>query len=244
MPDLDFKLSIVVPAYNEEKRIHTILEAIEKYVKGKDFRIETLIVVDGSPDNTADVAEAYSDKIPNFRVIRGRENRGKGGAVAHGFSLAKGKYVVFSDADNSTPIEQVDKLLKYAENFDVVIGSRYCSGGKLAVPQPFYRIAGSRFLNILIQLLAVPGVKDTQCGFKLFEREAANRIFSKMSVKGWSFDIEILAIARKLGYKIKEVGITWYDNPHSAVNPIKDGLRMITDSWQVRKNIISGVYNK
>ena len=156
--------------------------------------------------------------------------------------LAKGKYVLFTDADNSTPFEQVDKLLKYIDMYEVVIGSRYCKGGKLAHPQPLSRIIGSRGLNAVIQLLAVRGIKDTQCGFKLFRREAAQEIFKRQTFDRFSFDIEVLAIARKLGYKTKEVGITWYDDPHSTVNPIKDGLRMLSDSLQVRKNIIARKY--
>lgn len=237
-------LSIVVPAYKEAKRIHIILEAIEKYVKSKDFLVETIVVVDGSPDKTAEVARGFSDKIPNFKVMEGEENRGKGGAVQDGMLEALGKYILFTDADNSTPIEQVDKLLEFADTNEVVIGSRYCRGGKLAVPQSLFRRAGSRALNLMIQMLAIRGIEDTQCGFKLFEKKAAKEIFGLQSIFDFSFDIEILAVARKLGYRIKEVGITWYDNPHSTVSPIKDGLRMIGDSWQIRKNIFAGKYRR
>ncbi|MEK9156436.1 MAG: dolichyl-phosphate beta-glucosyltransferase [Patescibacteria group bacterium] len=240
--DKNIYLSIIVPAYKEEERIHLILDAIIAYMKGVDFEIEVIIVVDGSPDKTAEAALAYKNKMPHLRVIDRKENRGKGYTVKEGVLAATGKYILFADADNSTPVEQVDKLLQYINKYDVVIGSRYANGGKLARPQPLHRVLGSRFLNIFIQILAVGGIKDTQCGFKLFERKAAEKIFKRQTFERFSFDIEILAIARKLDYKVKEAGITWYDNPHSTVNPIKDGLRMIQDSWTVRKNIITGRY--
>jgi dolichyl-phosphate beta-glucosyltransferase len=239
----DYYLSIVIPAYKEGSRIHKSLDALIEYQKKHDFLIETIVVVDGSPDNTADLAKEYQDKIPNLKVIDRKENKGKGYTVKEGILLADGKYILFTDADNSTPLNQVDKLLECADKYEVVIGSRYCDGGKLAHPQPFYRILGGRVLNLIIQLLATRGIKDTQCGFKLFQKDAAQEIFKRQTFDRFSFDIEILAIARKLGYKVKEVGITWYDDPHSTVKPLKDGLRMVKDSWQVRKNITAKKYH-
>lgn len=235
-------LSIVIPAYKEAHRIHKILDAIFEFSKIKDYTIETIVVVDGSPDNTAEAARKYQDKIKNLQVIDRKENKGKGYTVREGMLAAKGKYVLFSDADNSTPVEQVDKLLKYRNDYDVVIGSRYVYGGKLAVPQSFVRKMGGRILNFIIRTTAVSGIADTQCGFKLFSNKAAQEIFAKQTFDRFSFDIEILAIARSLGYKIREVGITWYDDPHSTVNPIKDGLRMIKDAWTVRKNVNAKKY--
>jgi dolichyl-phosphate beta-glucosyltransferase len=240
----NFYLTIIVPAYKEEKRIHIILEAIEKYEKTKDFKIQTIVVADASPDKTVEAAKTFTEKISNLTVIDGKVNKGKGGAVQEGVLAASGQYVLFADADNSTPVKQVDKLLKYADKYEVVIGSRYCPEGKLAIPQSFTRRFGSRVLNTVIQLLAIYGIKDTQCGFKLFEQKAAKEIFKRQTIFGFSFDIEILAIAKKLGYKIKEAGITWYDDPHSTVNPIKDGVRMIKDAWAVRKNLATDQYKK
>ncbi len=235
-------LSIVVPAYKEKDRIHLILEAIIRYRKRVDFDIETIVVVDGSPDGTSAAAEEFAGKLEGLRVIDRKENRGKGYTVKEGMLKARGRYLLFADADNSTPIEQADKLLKYIEKYEVVIGSRYNNGGREARPQPIHRIIGSRALNLIIQLLTVPGIKDTQCGFKLFQREAAKKIFQRQTFERFSFDIEILAIAKKCGFRVYEAGIMWYDNPHSTVNPIKDGLRMIKDAWQVRKNIVAGKY--
>jgi len=239
----EYFLSIVVPAYKEEGRLHKIVEAFLEYKKSHDFSMELIIVVDGSPDTTAEVARSFSEKVPHLRVIDRKENMGKGYTVKEGVLNASGKHVLFTDADNSTPLDQLDKLLKYVDTHQVIIGSRYCRGGKLARPQPFYRIAGTRALNLIIRLLAIRGIHDTQCGFKLFRREAAKEIFKRQTIYRFSFDIEILAIARKLGYKIKEVGITWYDDPHSTVNPIKDGIKMVKESWLIRKNLLAGKYN-
>lgn len=241
MPN-QFYLSIVIPAYKEEFRIAKILTAILDYEKSHDFEIETIVVNDGSPDHLVEAANKFKSKIGNLVVIDRKENRGKGFSVKEGMLAARGKYVLFADADNSTPLYQVDKLLKFADEYDVVIGSRYSNGGKLAKPQSIIRRIGSRALNIVIQLLADRGIRDTQCGFKLFESKAAKEIFKRQTFDRFSFDIEILAIARKLGYKIKEAGIIWYDDPHSTVNPFKDGLRVLGDSWQVRKNIMAGKY--
>jgi dolichyl-phosphate beta-glucosyltransferase len=238
----DYYVSIVVPCYKEEKRLSKIFEAIKEYKKAHDFTIETIIVIDGSPDKTAEVAKEQAKGMTDVKIIDRKENRGKGYTVKEGVENATGQYILFTDADNSTPLEQLDKLLKYIEIYPVAIGSRYCDGGKLAHPQPLQRIIGGRVLNAIIQLLAVRGIKDTQCGFKLFEKKAGKEIFKRATFERFSFDIEILAIARKLGYKVKEVGITWYDDPHSTVDPIKDGLRMIKDSWMVRKNITQKKY--
>lgn len=238
----EYYLTIVIPAYKEENRIHKILDAIIEYEKTVDFAIEVLIIVDGSPDKTAEAAHNYDGKIKNLVIVDRKENKGKGYTVREGMLKARGKYRIFADADNSTPIEQVDKLLKYVKEYDVVIGSRYTDGGKLAIPQSFVRKSGSRVLNAFIRLTAVSGIHDTQCGFKLFSERAAHRVFSKQTFDRFSFDIEILAIAKKMGFKIKEIGITWYDDPHSTVNPINDGLRMLKDAIQVRKNIRTGVY--
>ena len=235
-------LSIVIPAYREEGRIHKILDAVLKFEKSQDYQIETIVVADGSPDDTAGAAQSYGDKLSHLKVIKGNVNKGKGGAVQEGMLEASGEYIIFADADNSTPIGQVEKLLNYVPKYEVVIGSRYVSDGRLAVPQPFIRRLGSRGLNLIIQMLAVYGIKDTQCGFKLFSQKAAREIFSRQTITDFSFDIEILAIARKLGYKIKEAGIIWYDDPHSTVNPIKDGIKAVKDAWKVRQNLIAGKY--
>lgn len=238
-----FKLSIVIPAYKEAERIHKSLDAITQYEKAHDFGIEVIVVLDGTPDDTLGAAEKYRDKVKNLKIIDRKENKGKGFTVKEGVLAARGKYILFTDADNATPIDEVDKLFKHVNDHDIVIGSRYVKGGKLAVPQGIIRKAGGRFLNLIIQSLAIPGIIDTQCGFKLFENEAGKRIFDKMTFDRFSFDIEILAIGKKMGYKIKEVGITWFNDSHSTVSPVKDGLKMIRDAWRVNRNMSRGIYN-
>lgn len=239
----EIKLSIIIPAYKEEVRIHKSLDAIGKYQESHDFPVETIVVLDGTPDNTLEAVEKYKEKLKNLEIIDRKENKGKGYTVKEGMLAAKGEYMLFTDADNATPIEQVDKLLEHIENYEIVIGSRYTKGGKLAIPQGPIRKIGGRVLNLIIQSLAVPGVSDTQCGFKLFQKEAGKKIFEKMTFDRFSFDIEILAIGKKMGFKIKEVGITWFNDPHSTVSPIKDGLKMIRDAWRVNRNIASDVYH-
>ncbi|MCX6810796.1 MAG: glycosyltransferase family 2 protein [Candidatus Berkelbacteria bacterium] len=235
-------LSIIIPAYKEAERIHKSLEAIIEYEKSHDFPIEVLIVLDGTPDDSLGVAEKYRDRIKGLKIIDRKENKGKGYTVKQGILEAKGKYILFTDADNATPIDQVDKLLKYKDEYPVVIGSRYITSGKLAIPQSFVRKTGGRFLNLIIRMLAVGGIRDTQCGFKMFKHNVAKEIFKRMTFERFSFDIEVLAIARLHKYKIKEVGITWYDDPHSTVSPIKDGFKMIRDAWTVNRNIAKGIY--
>ena len=235
-------LSIVIPAYKEEKRIHKILDAVIDYEKEHDFAIEVVVVIDGTPDNTAQAAEKYKERIKGLKIIDRKENKGKGYTVKEGMLAASGEYIIFVDADNATPIEQVDKLLKYHDEYQVMIGSRYVKGGKLAIPQGFFRKIGGRALNLIIRMLTIPGIRDTQCGFKLFENSAAKEIFKRVTFDRWSFDIEVLAIARAHKFKIKEIGITWYNDPHSLVSPIKDGLKMIRDACVVRRNLKKGVY--
>ena len=235
-------LSIVIPAYKEAERIHKSLDAIVEYQRDHDFDIEVVVVLDGTPDDTLGAVEKYKEKIKGLKIIDRKENKGKGYTVKEGMLAAKGKYIIFTDADNATPIEQADKLLKFISDFPVVIGSRYIKGSRLAIPQGIVRKIGGRVLNLFISSLAVSGIRDTQCGFKLFEHQAAKEIFKRMTFDRFSFDIEILAIAKKLGYQIKEVGITWFNDPHSTVSPIKDGLKMIRDAWRVNRNLAKGVY--
>jgi len=237
-----FYLSVVIPAYNEEKRISKILDSISQYQQKHTSEMEVIVVIDASSDGTEEITRSYSGRIKNLKVIVGVKNIGKGGAIAGGVKEARGQYILFADADNSTPFEQVDNLLKYANDFGVVIASRYCKGGKLLIPQPFSRRIGGRALNLLVQSILLPGLKDTQCGFKLFKAELAKVIFAKMTINRWSFDLEILAIARYLGAKIKEVGVIWLDNPHSRVNPIRDGVQMIKDAWTIKRNIRQDLY--
>lgn len=238
----EIELSVIIPCYNEEKRIGKILESIAKYQSDHHFKMEVLVMLDGTPDDTLKSALQFQDKVKGLIVNDRKENHGKGYSVKEGMLKAKGKFRLFADADNSTPFEQVDKLMKFSDRYSVIIGSRYVPGGGQKKKQSLVRIIGSRVLNLFIQFLAVRGIHDTQCGFKLFSAEAAEKIFKRQTIDRWSFDIELLAIAKTLGYQIAEVPIIWYDDPHSTVNPIKDGLKMIAASWQIRKKVLKGKY--
>jgi glycosyltransferase involved in cell wall biosynthesis len=235
-------LSVIIPAYKEQERIHQILEAITDYQKSHDFEMEVIVVIDGSPDDTLTAALQFQNKVKGLKVINRKENKGKGYSVKQGMLEASGDFRLFADADNSTPFQQVDRLFDFIDKYDVVIGSRRVAGGGQKRKQSLFRRVGSDALNLIIQILAVRGIKDTQCGFKLLSADAAKQIFPRLTVDRWSFDIEMLAIARTLGLKVAEVPIAWNDDPHSTVNPIKDGLKMIAASWQIRKNVLRGLY--
>jgi len=235
-------LSVVIPAFKEEKRIYKILSAIVDYQSKHDFKIETIVVLDGTPDDTLTAALNFQNKLRDLKVINRKENRGKGYSVKEGMLKASGEFRLFADSDNSTPFDQADKLLEFMKKYDVAIGSRYIQGGGQKKKQPLVRIIGSRVLNLVIRTLAVRGILDTQCGFKLFNEKAAEAIFKRQTIDRWSFDIELLAIARQLNFNIAEVPVVWNDDPHSTVSPIKDGLKMVAASWQIRKNVLRGIY--
>lgn len=236
-------LSIVVPAYNEESRLVPSLQKIHDYLDSRNYDYELIVVSDGSTDRTAEVARRWC--LPGFplTVIDRKENRGKGYTVREGFERAGGRYVLFSDADLSTPIEEVEKLLPFfQQGFDVVIGSRSLKDSQVLVHQPWYRELMGKIFNRIVQGLAVPGIIDTQCGFKCFSRDAVKKVFPICRIDGFAFDVEILYLARKLGFKIKEVPIRWIDSPRSTISPIGDSLRMFRDILQVRLNDWRGFY--
>lgn len=236
-------LSIIIPAYNEEKRLPGTLESIAEYLKQIDKEIEVIVVDDGSSDNTTKVAEKMKSDIKNLKVINYGENRGKGYAVKTGMLAAKGDYTLFMDADNATPITEIEKLWPFASGFEVVIGSRHLKTSNVVIKQPWYRILISRLGNFVIQALLIKGIKDTQCGFKLFSKKAAKEIYSRQKIDRWGFDMEILAIAQKiLGYKIKEVPVSWYNSPDSRLRPIRDGFRTLRELIKIKINLISGKY--
>lgn len=230
-------LSLVFPAYNEELRLPRSLEKTVAYLKRQSYSSEIIVVDDGSSDRTADGARSVLDPsgIP-FKVISLDTNRGKGFAVKTGMEAAAGEYVFFSDSDLSTPIEELERLLPLLEKeYDVAIGSRGMKESKLEVRQPFLREYGGRSLNLLVQLIAMPGIKDTQCGFKGFRAVAAKQITSRQKLSGYSFDVEILYIARKLGMKIAEVPITWRNDPATKVSAVREGIKIVIDSFRIRK---------
>jgi len=237
-------LSIVVPAYNEEHRLPPTLARLAAYLSTQPMRWEIVVVDDGSRDDTCGVVERAMATIPNLRLIRQRPNRGKGAAVRLGMLAARGQIRVMSDADGSMPPEQLPRLLApiIACTAEIAIGSRYAEGAKSDVVQPLYRVLWSRLANLLVQRSLVPGVRDTQCGFKAFTAEAARDLFARGRIDGWAFDLEILALARRAGFAIAEVGVEWTDDRRSRVNPLKDMWKVMSEAMTIRKNLRRGVY--
>lgn len=212
-------LSVIVPAYNEMKRLPITLVDMDKKLQEMDIpSYEIVVVNDGSSDGTAEVAKRLEPLIKNLRVVDNQENHGKGFVVRDGMLKAKGEIRIFTDADNSTTIEQFMKMKPlFDEGAQVVIGSRAIEGAELDPPQPFSKRIMGKAGNLFIQMMAVPGIWDTQCGFKAFKRTAAEDIFSRTTIDRWAFDVEALALARKLGYEIKEVPVYWKNDINSHV---------------------------
>lgn len=228
-------LSVVVPAYNEEERLPRTLEGLHEYYSRQSYTYEVVVVSDGSRDSTRQLVETFAQTHPGFRVIEYHPNHGKGYAVRTGILGTDGELVLFCDADLATPQEETEKLLTHMQQgADVAIGSRPLRESRLEVRQPFYREMLGRAFNKAVQLLAVPGIDDTQCGFKLFTRKCAQDVFSRCKVDGFSFDIEALIIARDLGYRIDEVPIRWRHQEGSKVSLLRDGVRMLRDLVKMR----------
>jgi dolichyl-phosphate beta-glucosyltransferase len=219
-------LSVIIPCYNEEKRIAKTLEAIYCHLREKPYEWEILVVDNGSTDGTRKLVEEYADKIKNLQLIV-RSSHGKGWAVKQGMMAARGEYRLFTDADNSTDFKQLDKLLPYATHgADVVISSRKKEGAVITEKQPFYRVWLGNLFPLLVRLLVprLRDIKDTQNGFKLFTRQAAEKIFPHQTVFYWAFDVEVLALAKIFGFKISEVPIVWQNDDQSKMN-LKGMLR-------------------
>ncbi|MBN2197699.1 glycosyltransferase family 2 protein [Candidatus Wolfebacteria bacterium] len=234
-------LSIIIPAYNEAKRLPETLADINKKIKelkfpsGKQDDYEIIVVNDGSKDATVDAAERFKSLIDNFKLIDNKKNHGKGWVVRQGMLEAKGKIRLFTDADNSTSLEQFNNMIPYfEEGYDVVIGSRDIKGAKLVPPQPWYKRLAGNIGNLIIQILLLPGIWDTQCGFKAFTKESAENIFSLIKSERWAFDVEALALAKKCNYKIKEIPITWVNSVFSHVKMsayLKSLLEVFKIKW-------------
>jgi len=237
---LSIFLSVIIPAYNEESRLPDTLEQVFHFLEKQRFSSEVIVVENGSTDKTFEVAQKFSSRHKNFRVIQ--TERGKGTAVQRGMLEAQGEYRFMCDADLSMPIEEVTKFLPPALNdIDIVIASREVEGS-VRYDEPRYRHFGGRGINYIIQILALPGLNDTQCGFKCFRADVVEDIFNLQTMKGWSFDIELLFIARRRGYRVREIPIDWYYHPETKVNAVRDALRMIGDIFRIRTNAWRGRY--
>lgn len=229
-------LSIIIPAYNEEERIGKILRRVDAYLKEQVFTAEIVVVIDGAKDNTARVASDLQAEIVNLRVIDRKENRGKGYTVREGMLAAMGEIRLFSDADNSTDISHFDKMKSlFQQNYDIVICSRDkkdAAGAIQAVPQSFFKRQLGNMGNLFIQLFAVRGIWDTQCGFKAFRAKAVEQIFSRAKIDRWGFDVEVLALARKFNYRVGIVPAYWINDPKSHVK-LSDYVQVLLETLKI-----------
>ena len=234
-------LSIIIPAYNEEHRLPRTLEQIFAFLGEQNYTAEVLIVENGSSDNTLGIAQQYAEKYKNLRVLS--ENRpGKGNAVRRGMLDAQGQYRFMCDVDLSMPIEELEKFIpEEGKTLDIAIGSREAEGA-VRYDEPEYRHLGGRLINLAIRVLILPGLNDTQCGFKFFRAEVAEDIFPSQTLNGWSFDIELLFLARKRGYQIIEIPIHWYFDPETKLRAVNDAIRMLRDIFLIHLNNIRGRY--
>lgn len=244
-------LSVIIPAYNEEPNFKKgLIDQVPEYLKAQSYSYEVIIVDDGSSDKTAELAEEFAKKHENIRVVK-NPHQGKAETVKTGVAEAKGEIILFTDFDQATPIQEVEKLLSYFPQYDIVIGSRQLPGAKRE-KEPFHRHLMGLVFNLVVQTIAVRGIWDTQAGFKTFKADVAKKLFGELKVYGQgkkiqgalvtAFDVELLFIAKKRGYKIKEVPIIWHHEPTTRVNPLKDSARMFRDVLKVRLNDIKGVY--
>jgi dolichyl-phosphate beta-glucosyltransferase len=236
-------LSVIIPAYNEEKRLPKTLEEINNYLRKQNFESEIIVVSDGSTDRTCEIVEKLKSQIPNLKLICEKINRGKGYGVKIGMLNAKGKYRLFTDADNSTPISEIEKFWpEFEKGADVVIASRDIKGAILNPPQTlFRRFVGEVFKYLRKIIVGLWEIQDTQCGFKCFKGEVAEKIFPKCKIERFAFDPEVLLIAKKMGFKIKEVPVYWKNDLRSKVK-FKSMVKMLIDLFKIRINLLKGKY--
>jgi len=235
-------LSIIIPSYNEESRLPETLRRIASYLRRSGRETEVIVVDDGSHDRTAAVAESFRGEIPTLRVVPNGANRGKGFSVRHGFLEARGRIVLFTDADLSAPIEEADKLLAALESHDVAIGSRALDRSLISVHQSRFREFAGIVFNKLVRLcLRLPFV-DTQCGFKAFRREPCRIIFEHQRIERFGFDPELLYLARRHGLRSVEIPVRWANSPATRVSMFRDSLQMFLDILVIRWNALRGRY--
>ncbi|MEX1248821.1 MAG: dolichyl-phosphate beta-glucosyltransferase [Anaerolineales bacterium] len=233
-------LSLIIPAYNEEQRLPDTLNRVRNFIQAQSYTGEVLVIENGSQDLTFEVAEEFCKGHPGFSVQRA-PGRGKGLAVRQGMLAAVGQHRMMIDADLSMPVDQISRFLPPQQGADVMIASREAPGA-VRYNEPGYRHLGGRAINTIIRLMALPGLQDTQCGFKSFRAEVAQDLFAKQTIMGWAFDVEVLYIARLRGYSIVELPIPWYYSPQSHLRPVHDALHIFLDLLHIRNNARRGLY--
>ena len=236
-------LSLIIPAHNEETRLLGTLKQVFEFADRQSYSIEVLVIENGSLDTTFRIAQDFAAQHPQMRVLQNAQS-GKGRAVRQGMLVAQGEYRFMCDVDLSMPVGEINRFLPPAlEGYDIAIASREALGA-VRHEEPYYRHFVGRIYNGLIRFLALPGLQDTQCGFKCFTGTVAEDLFPRQTLTGWSFDVEILFIARLLGYKVIEIPIHWYYNPHSKISVVRDSFKMGVDLLTIRLNALRGVYTR
>ncbi len=239
------RLSIVIPAYNESARIEDALERVMSCVAERGWDAEVVVVDDGSKDSTAEIVHQWMVHHPRLHLVHNPGNKGKGYSVRNGLLQAAGDIVMFTDADLSAPMEEAERLIAAIEDgADVAIGSRWMDRTRQTIHQPLYRQFFGRCFNWITRTVMGLPFKDTQCGFKAFKRSAAQVIFRLQTIERWGFDPEILFIARKLKYVIREVPVTWGHDERSRMSYLKDGMKMLEDMARIRANSVAGRYDE
>ena len=234
-------LSIIIPAHNEARRLPAALERVTAFVRAQNFPCEVLVVENGSKDETAAIARAWQEKLPELRLLC-MEAAGKGSAVKAGMLAARGACRYMADTDFSVPLEEIPRFLEAIQaGADVAIGSREAPGA-LRIGEPVIRHWSGRIFNMLVRWWVVPGVQDTQCGFKCFSARAAEALFPLQTMNGWSFDVEVLAAAQQNGYRIQEVPVTWTYGTGSRIKPLRDAAALLRELWIIRTNARRGAY--
>ena len=237
--------SIILPAYNESARIAGTLDKILAHAAQRGWSVEVIVVNDGSSDDTAAIVRAYASQHPVLRLLENPGNRGKGYSVRNGMLTARGRIVLFSDADLSSPIEEAPKLFHALEaGADIAIGSRWLRAETQTQRQPLHRQLFGRIFNLILRLTLGLRFKDTQCGFKAFKQPAVQAIFPLQKIERWGFDPEILFLARKLKFKVREVPVTWAHREGTSINPLLDGSRMMMEMLHIRWNDLTGKYSR
>lgn len=228
-------LSIVIPCYNEEQRLPRTIERIERYLDGRGITYELILVDDGSTDGTRKIMDAAAERNPRVRLEALPQNRGKGRALAEGVAAAKGSEILVTDADLSTPIEELEKLqAELSKGAGVAIASRALRGSRVEVSQPIYRVLMGKAFNLMVQIVLLPGIWDTQCGFKLFRADVAHEIFTGLTTDGFGYDPEVLYRAKRHGVRIAEVPVVWRNSAPTKVSPIKSSLDMFKHVLRIR----------
>jgi dolichyl-phosphate beta-glucosyltransferase len=244
-PSTHLYLSVIIPAFNEARRILPYLQAITVYLGRRGLSYEILVVDDGSQDDTAMLVERTGSQYSHIRLIRLPRNSGKGAAVRAGMQAAQGEFQLFTDADGATPIQELERLeAAINDGADLAIGSRTLASrdSRYRVQARLHRTLMGNLFNRIVQRLGIPGIKDTQCGFKLFQKSVAQDLFSIARIDGYGFDLELLYIAQRRGYHIAEIPINWADQPGSKVRVFRDGLRMLGELLAIRRNHARGLY--